>query len=112
MFITGPDVIKSITGETINFDNLGGALPHNEKSGVAQFIMENEKECFETIKLLLDGDNTILSKKNEDKSVTGARIITDDSMHISGMGRNILPEKSWLTWQSIENVNRILNGSK
>jgi|TARA_Y100000294_G_scaffold177592_1_gene203631 acetyl-CoA carboxylase carboxyltransferase component len=53
MFITGPDVIKTITGENVDFDGLGGALPHNEKSGVASFISENEKECFETIKLLL-----------------------------------------------------------
>jgi len=53
MFITGPDVIKTITGENIDFDSLGGALPHNEKSGVASFIAENEKECFESIKLLL-----------------------------------------------------------
>lgn len=53
MFITGPDVIKTITGEAIDFDGLGGALSHNEKSGVASFISENEKECFETIKLLL-----------------------------------------------------------
>lgn len=53
MFITGPDVIKSVTGESIDFNGLGGPLVHNEKSGVASFISENEKECFETIKLLL-----------------------------------------------------------
>ena len=53
MFITGPDVIKTITGENIDFEGLGGAMPHNEKSGVASFIEENEKECFETLKLLL-----------------------------------------------------------
>src|SRR3989344_6917057 len=40
MFITGPDVIKTITGENIDFDSLGGAMPHNEKSGVASFIEE------------------------------------------------------------------------
>ena len=53
MFITGPDVIKSVTGEDINFENLGGPLVHNEKSGVASFIAENEKDCFDAIKLLL-----------------------------------------------------------
>ena len=53
MFITGPDVIKTITGEKIDFEGLGGSTAHNEKSGVATFITENEKECFETIKLLL-----------------------------------------------------------
>jgi len=53
MFITGPDIIKTITGEKIDFEGLGGSTAHNEKSGVASFITENEKECFETIKLLL-----------------------------------------------------------
>lgn len=53
MFITGPDVVKTITGENIDLNGLGGPLAHNEKSGVASFITENEKECFETIKLLL-----------------------------------------------------------
>jgi len=53
MFITGPDVIKTVTGENIGFEGLGGPLVHNEKSGVAHFISENEKDCFDTIKLLL-----------------------------------------------------------
>ena len=53
IFITGPEVIKTITGENIDTSSLGGPLAHNEKSGVAHFISENEKECFETIKLLL-----------------------------------------------------------
>ena len=53
MFITGPDVIKSVTGEKIDFENLGGPLVHNEKSGVASFMAENEKECLQLIKLLL-----------------------------------------------------------
>jgi len=53
MFITGPDVIKTVTGENIDFEGLGGSLTHNEKSGVASFMMENEKECIETLKLLL-----------------------------------------------------------
>src|SRR3990167_5951049 len=42
MFITGPDVIKTVTGEKVDFDSLGGPLTHNEKSGVAHFVTENE----------------------------------------------------------------------
>ena len=53
MFITGPDVIKTVTGEEIDFENLGGSKIHNEKSGVAHFSAENEKQCLQTIKLLL-----------------------------------------------------------
>ncbi|MBS3113944.1 acyl-CoA carboxylase subunit beta [Candidatus Woesearchaeota archaeon] len=53
MFITGPDVIKTVTGETIDFESLGGAKVHNEKNGIAHFMADNEKECLETIKALL-----------------------------------------------------------
>jgi methylmalonyl-CoA decarboxylase subunit alpha len=53
MFITGPEVIKSVTGEEINFEDLGGAVAHNEKSGVAQFACENDQDCIDQIKKLL-----------------------------------------------------------
>ncbi len=53
MFITGPDVIKTVTGESVDFERLGGAKQHNEKSGVAHFIADNEKDCLDMIKVLL-----------------------------------------------------------
>jgi acetyl-CoA carboxylase carboxyltransferase component len=53
MFITGPEVIKSVTGEEITFEELGGAMTHNEKSGVAQFACENDRDAIERIKKLL-----------------------------------------------------------
>jgi acetyl-CoA carboxylase carboxyltransferase component len=53
MFITGPDVIKSVTGEEISFEALGGALAHNEKSGVAHFACENDEDAINQIKKLL-----------------------------------------------------------
>src|SRR3989344_1177812 len=53
MFITGPDVIKTVTGEAIDFEGLGGASVQNEKSGVAHFMAENEKQCLDMIKILL-----------------------------------------------------------
>ena len=53
MFITGPDVIKSVTGEEISFEDLGGAMTHNEKSGVAQFACESDADAINQIKILL-----------------------------------------------------------
>ncbi|MBT8352755.1 MAG: methylmalonyl-CoA carboxyltransferase, partial [Deltaproteobacteria bacterium] len=53
MFITGPEVIKSVTGEEITFEDLGGAMTHNEKSGVAQFACENDEDAINRIKTLL-----------------------------------------------------------
>jgi propionyl-CoA carboxylase beta chain len=53
MFITGPEVIKSVTNEEITFEELGGAMTHNSRSGVAHFAAQDEKEGFNTIKKLL-----------------------------------------------------------
>jgi acetyl-CoA carboxylase carboxyltransferase component len=53
MFITGPDVIKSVTGEQITFEDLGGAMTHNEKSGVAHFACESDEDAIARIKTLL-----------------------------------------------------------
>ncbi|MBE0480208.1 MAG: methylmalonyl-CoA carboxyltransferase [Dehalococcoidia bacterium] len=53
MFITGPDVIKTVSGEQIDFENLGGATVHNVKSGVAHFACANDRDTIEMIKDLL-----------------------------------------------------------
>lgn len=53
MFITGPDVIRSVTGEEINFEDLGGAVAHCTKSGVAHFACESDADAIVNIKKLL-----------------------------------------------------------
>ncbi|MEW5983543.1 MAG: acyl-CoA carboxylase subunit beta [Acidobacteriota bacterium] len=53
MFITGPDVIKAVTHEDVTKDELGGAMTHNEKSGVAHFAVENDREAIALIRDLL-----------------------------------------------------------
>jgi len=53
MFITGPEVIKSVTGEEITFEDLGGAMTHNEKSGVSQFACESDEDAIQKIRHLL-----------------------------------------------------------
>jgi Acetyl-CoA carboxylase, carboxyltransferase component (subunits alpha and beta) len=53
MFITGPQVIKAVTGEDVTFETLGGADVHNAKSGVAHFKSVNEEECINDIKRLI-----------------------------------------------------------
>ncbi len=53
MFITGPEIIKTVTGEEVTFEELGGATTHNTKSGVAHFIAANEDDAFEQIRHLL-----------------------------------------------------------
>jgi propionyl-CoA carboxylase beta chain len=53
MFVTGPDVVRQVTDENVNFEDLGGAWVHNQKSGVAHFIVEDEQECFSVLRKLL-----------------------------------------------------------
>jgi propionyl-CoA carboxylase beta chain len=52
MFITGPDVIKTVTGEEVDFESLGGAMTHNTKSGVAHFASDDEDACLEDARYL------------------------------------------------------------
>jgi propionyl-CoA carboxylase beta chain len=53
MFITGPDVIKTVTGEEVDMESLGGAMAHNTKSGVAHFASEDEDACLEDTRYLI-----------------------------------------------------------
>ncbi|HPX59152.1 MAG: acyl-CoA carboxylase subunit beta [Bacteroidales bacterium] len=53
MFVTGPKVVKTVTGEDVTVEELGGATMHATKSGVAQLVAENEEEGIKTIKRLL-----------------------------------------------------------
>jgi propionyl-CoA carboxylase beta chain len=53
MFITGPDVVKTVTGEEVSFEELGGAATHASKSGVAQFISPDEEAALEDARYLL-----------------------------------------------------------
>ncbi len=53
VFITGPAVIKEVTGETVSFEDLGGAKVHSTRSGVVHFTAKNDKECLDLIKRLL-----------------------------------------------------------
>jgi len=53
MFITGPDVIKTVTGEDVTFEELGGGRTHNTKSGVAHFLANDDQDCLDLARALL-----------------------------------------------------------
>ncbi|MCW2743080.1 MAG: pccB2 [Blastococcus sp.] len=53
MFITGPDVVKTVTGEEVTLEDLGGARTHNTKSGVAHYLAEDEADALDYVKALL-----------------------------------------------------------
>jgi acetyl-CoA carboxylase carboxyltransferase component len=52
MFITGPDVVKTVTGEEVTLEELGGAMSHATKSGVATYVSPDEKSCLDDVKYL------------------------------------------------------------
>src|ERR1700689_1114668 len=53
MFITGPDVVKTVTGQDVTLEELGGAMSHATKSGVATFVSPDEKACLDDVRHLL-----------------------------------------------------------
>lgn len=86
MFITGPDVIKAVTHEEVDSEELGGAMVHNSRSGVAHFAVEDDKECILLIKELL---SFLPSNNMEDPPRTG----TDDPSDRKATAlRAIVPE--------------------
>jgi len=86
MFITGPAVIKATIGEDISFEDLGGAMVHNAKSGVAHFACDSDAQCIERIKELL----TYLPSNNiEDPPVVD---LGDDPHRTDPMLDTIIPD--------------------
>ena len=75
MFVTGPDVIKTVTHEDVDKETLGGALTHNTKSGVAQFLAADDSDCLRSIRELLrflpqnnlDGVPRVATRDPEDR---------------------------------------------
>ena len=83
MFITGPDVIKTVTGEDVGFEDLGGARTHNTKSGVAHYMGTDEEDAIEYVKALL---SYLPSNNLEDPPVFGRATtdleVTDDDREL------------------------------
>jgi len=72
MFVTGPDVIKAVTHEDVTMDELGGAMTHNSRSGVAHFVAEDDLQCMMMLRELM---GFLPSNNMEDPPV---RVCTDD----------------------------------
>ncbi len=86
MFITGPQVIKSVTAEEVTAEQLGGAMTHNATSGVAHFATENDDDCMQQVRYLL----SFLPSNNLDEAPlvdTG-----DDANRIDESLNTLLPD--------------------
>lgn len=85
MFVTGPDVIKTVTHEEVTKEELGGAMTHNSKSGVAHFLGEDDEQVLMMIRELL---GFIPSNNMEDPPVKPTQ---DDPMRTDKSLRNLIP---------------------
>lgn len=88
MFVTGPDVVKTVLGEEISFDELGGAVTHGSKSGVAHFVAKNEYECMDYVRRLLS-----FLPQNNSRGPPAAECKDDPNRLDPGLAR-IVPEDS------------------
>jgi acetyl-CoA carboxylase carboxyltransferase component len=86
MFITGPGVIKAVTHEEVDFEQLGGAMRHNATSGVAHFAAENEEHCLEQLRLLL----SYIPQNNMEDPPSVAP--TDDALRMDEELDHIVPD--------------------
>ena len=103
MFITGPQVIKSVTGEDVTAETLGGADVHTAVSGVAHFKCASEQECIEDIKILLSfiPDNNV--------SDTVYYGVTDDTDRLVDSLNEIIPEESNKAYDMYEVISHIVD---
>jgi len=104
MFITGPAVVKSVTSEEITSEELGGALTHCTKSGVAQFACENDQQAIGEIKKLL----SYLPSSNEEKAPSIAP--ADTAKDAVAALNKILPEDSKKTYNMKDIIKAIVDG--
>ncbi|MDP3062953.1 MAG: acyl-CoA carboxylase subunit beta [Chloroflexota bacterium] len=103
MYITGPDVIKAVTGEEVSHEQLGGALIHTSRSGVAHFAYETEDACLAEVRRLL---SFLPSNNTEDPPVSD---MGDSPDRADESLASIVPEESTKAYDIKEIVTRVVD---
>ncbi len=105
MFITGPEVIKAVTGEEISHEELGGADAHAQFSGVSHFTLDSEEECMETIRRLL----SFLPLNNLDDPPMGDQ--DDNPERADETLRDVVPYESARSYDMLAVIERIVDNA-
>ena len=106
MFVTGPNVVKTVTHEDVTFEELGGAMTHATKSGVAHFACENEVECLGAIRKLLG----YIPLNNVDDP---PRVVpTDDPLRMDKTLDSIVPENPNKPYNMKEVIRKIMDNGE
>lgn len=99
MFVTGPNVVKTVTNETVSFEELGGAMTHAVKSGVTHLTSPNELACLEQVKTLL----SYVPQNCEDKAPSLPYELKDESRPVL---EEIIPNNA----QQPYDIKAVING--
>ncbi len=103
MFITGPEVIKAVTGQQVSFEELGGAMTHAGRSGVASFVAADEEDCLAQVRYLL---SFLPSNNLEDPP---AYAPTDDPERRDEGLTHLIPDSSREAYDMHEVIQRVVD---
>jgi propionyl-CoA carboxylase beta chain len=103
MFVTGPDVIKTVTHEDVTMADLGGAVTHNEISGVAHFMAHDDQECLATVRELL----SFLPSNNLDDAPR--KPTQDDANRADTALDTIIPSESNQPYDMVDVITRVVD---
>ncbi|HUQ90030.1 MAG TPA: acyl-CoA carboxylase subunit beta [Bryobacteraceae bacterium] len=103
MFVTGPDVIKTVTHEDVTKEELGGAVTHNSVSGVAQFLAQDDADCLRMIRKLV----SFLPQNNRD--LVPRRPGTDPADRMDAELDRLVPEESNVPYDMKDIIHRIVD---
>ena len=103
MFVTGPDVIKTVTHEEVSKEDLGGAMTHNSKSGVAHFLAADDAECLRMIRELM----RYLPQNNQDPPSRAAA--TDPADRMDPELDRIVPAETNIPYDIKDVIRRVVD---
>ena len=103
MFITGPDVVKTVTGEEVSFEQLGGAMTHNSKSGVAHMAANSEADCLYLIRELF---SYLPSNNMEDAPLKQSR---DDALRTESALDSLVPDNPHKPYDIKDAIHHIMD---
>ncbi len=103
MFVTGPDVIKAVTHEEVSKEDLGGAITHNQKSGVAHFAADDDKNCLLLIRELL---NFLPSNNMDDTPVLPTN---DRPDRIEESLNTFIPDSPKKPYDMLQLINKVVD---
>jgi propionyl-CoA carboxylase beta chain len=105
MFVTGPDVVRAVTGEEISLDDLGGAEMHNSVSGVAHYLAEDEEDALDYARSLLD---YLPQNCNADQSTYSYKPSAEDIESAMGVG-DIIPADPRMPYDVVDVIEALVD---